>query len=388
ISEKTEEILTENTVNKENDPTNLSKDINDVNTVEKKVYIEREENCVILKKDTQKITTTQSNFPWGEELNCDFCQAYNLPARVDPACSNKNFFMNGSILYWHTSEQGLDLGFEYFQTTDGGSDISNNRREISMNFEYKPGLRIGIGKNGKIDDWAISLDWTHIYPVQKRSFSTENNILGFWTDEVTEKASVKAQWKLKYDIFNLSISRPYYVGRYLIFNTLFGLKGGRINQLFDVEYTEFSSDDKPFCKANSSSWLVGPKVLFDTNWILGKGFSLIGDFAFSLFYQKFNDVKLYINNITSIQHFSRIKDNNCLTPNINSSIGISWGKYSCNKSSHLNFSLSYEFEYYWNQNAISNLKTAISSSDSDLSKSDSGLDLMLHGLSANIRFDF
>ena len=154
-----------------------------------------------------------------------------------------------------------------------------------------------------------------------------------------------------------------------------------------------TSDKSKFvdlCASNkSNSWLIGPRAGVDTNWMVGHGLKIISNVSASLFYQKF---------ITSIEQalseqplVSFEKSKKILFKHsqivVNSSLeldlGIGWGSYIKNNEWFLDISLSYAYQYLWNQNMIRTL------SDNLISDLDGNIgNLMSHGIVVTAKIDF
>ncbi len=321
---------------------------------------------------------------------------YNSPARID-VTGSWDVFTTASYIYWEASEKGLELGY----TAPTAADINNNHvtgQVADMNFKYGSGFKVGLGMNFEHDNWNIYTDYTRYHKTfytnikKSQDWDETGSFFSSWwygiASDGTHSINANSSWKLKYDMIDFELGRPFYNGRMLTVKPHFGARGGWIRQGYkgDLYYVYTNPYGLIPMAAHSNSWVIGPRAGFNTNWIFGSGFRFFGDFAGSILYQKFS-VRYHCNNITSPHliaqnqkdQFSRI------SPNCNLNAGFGWGTYFAKKSWHFDLTASYEFEYYWNQNRM---RTIADSINEPGALSTSIGDLMLHGLTVNMKFDF
>ena len=104
-----------------------------------------EDTCTPCCNETPKI---------GEPCNC----AYNAPARIDTSCG-WDTWISGSFIYWQSKEKGLKPGYEYNYIAASNTKDSS---PLFINFNYHPGLKIGLGVTSEKDDWTIFFEYTHL----------------------------------------------------------------------------------------------------------------------------------------------------------------------------------------------------------------------------------
>lgn len=325
----------------------------------------------------------------GEPCNC----AYNAPARIDPACG-LDMWLTGTFIYWEAREKGLDLGYHF---------SSNNFKTINMDFDYKPGFKAGLGFSICGDDWTVYLEYTRLESENKRSIdisnyfnSSSNYLATIWLAAVTDDGSsttyniLSSKWKLDYNTLDFELGRPFYLGKKLIFKPYCGLRGGWINQKYDLlgghDYLS-GAFTKSYSINKQDSWIIGPRGGLDADWLIGCNFRIFGSFAGSLNYQKFeNSLKEVTPVQTGITNETIIKsedDVSYVTPNIESGLGIGYGTYFCCDKWYFDLALSYDFQYYWNQNMMRHLIDG----EYYLIDGCAG-DLMLQGLTIKVELDF
>src|SRR5690606_29712416 len=89
-------------------------------------------------------------------------------------------------------------------------------------------------------------------------------------------ARMTANWNVKFDSLDLSLSRPFYQGQRLTVTPFTGLFGVFVRQQFDINaYLAETPAAAPDYSNNSSrGWGVGPEVGSNFNWLLGNGFRI------------------------------------------------------------------------------------------------------------------
>lgn len=317
--------------------------------------------------------------------------AYNAPARIDPACGIKAW-VTGSFIYWEPKEKGIELGRH--------NEIADLiiYKKLHIDFDYHPGFKIGTGFSIYRDDWTLYLEYTRLKSSDSKtddigaSFidnTEQKNILeSAWLFNSAQYSFLKAKWKLNYNMFDLELGRPYYLGKKVIFKPNFGLRGGLIDQkisnkgiFINIETliaTEYIRNNK------SNSWIIGPRIGLDSDWLIGCNFKLFFNVAGSLTFQDFKTSYLETTVIPSNQMFSGKDKMKLITPNADFDLGLGYGKYFSNNAWYLDLTIGYDFHYFWDQNFMRNLNNfdSFNIDDTDIGN------LTLQGLTITARIDF
>lgn len=344
----------------------------------------------------------------GEPCNC----AYNAPARIDTACG-WDAWGTISFIYWQPKEKGLDVGFLFNEDPQG----INQKYEVSnLKFDFIPGFKVGAGFSFCRDDWTLFLEYTRLDPVAREDeprplprlrlgssspFQTPitSNIFSIWVEDILSDFttvvidSVKVNWKIDYNIFDLELGRPYYLGKKLIFKPHFGLRAGWIDQTYNFKCLAFLSPDQVNLysvesKNHQDSWLIGPRTGLGTDWLVGCHFRIFGNVAGSLTYQKFNykDKQFLPAQFTAVPvslNFLAKDEISFITPNVEFALGLGYGNYFFCDRWYFDLAVGYDFHYYWNQNMMRHLKD----DETYFGDFDAG-NLMLQGLTITARVDF
>lgn len=345
----------------------------------------------------------------GEPCNC----AYNAPARIDPICG-WDVWVCGSFLYWQAQEDGLELGV-HFKQLQSSPPYNPTYSMIKLDFDYHPGFKVGLGCSFERDDWSLYLEYTRYSATEHKTKSLGRNftykiatknynyIMTNWGSMIATYnpySRLKGEWELNFNLLDLYLERPYYLGKKLIFNPHCGLKSGWIDQKYDLmaDYMFAGDNDMIFIKQSQDSWLMGPEAGVQTKWLIGCNFRIFANFDGALFYQKFKNqikefvLKSFINSDGSTN--GKLRDNIWkIIPNVDISIGLGYGTYFWENKSHIDITLGYDLNYFWNQNRIQKLSSwtinhaPFAEADISLGSASYG-SLMLHGLNLTARIDF
>ena len=245
------------------------------------------------------------------------------------------------------------------------------------------------------DDWESSLEYTWLhFKTTSSNFRAEANadlypITNFTSGHTAYGlTSAKGPWKIKYDILDLNLGRNYYVEKKRHLKPFVGLRGGRINQKDTLDYNLLLNavEYPATVRSKEKTWLVGPIIGFNLDYIFDHGFKMFAKNSFSLLYQSFKNTLSNKHpasrSMTDIDKAYNNTDKE--TPNVSLGLGLAWGYYFSNNQFHLNVAASYDFEYFWNQNFMTQLLIA----QTHRGFTQPIEDLFLHGLTTSIRFDF
>lgn len=193
------------------------------------------------------------------------------PCNVIPPLS---FWVDAECLYWFVQEDGLEVGVAEVVDvpTPTGSSSFFRQKLKSLNFEWTPGFRVGIGQGFNMCcGWQTALYWTHINSRAHRN----------------QGAVLKAHWKVQLDMVDAVVARDLWYNRCTSFNLFAGIRGARIRQNFRVfevdtlvapQGVEFSQQAK---RSHSKYFGIGPRLGLEGEWRTICDLSLYGNVAVS-----------------------------------------------------------------------------------------------------------
>ena len=174
-----------------------------------------------------------------------------------------------------------------------------------------------------------------------------------------------------------------------------GLRTAWIRQKMNIAITQPAASvgsiylpEQPVHSLNSShSWGIGPKIGFDTKYLLPQGFRFEGLLATSLLYTQFSSIKHYEEAVTTVAlnpegSTSRMGNYTSLRPVMEMSLGIGWTIDFLNKYS-FDLAASYDVSLFWGQNVMRKMLDEYWTGTEAAAR-----DLYLHGLTIDLSFKF
>ncbi len=339
--------------------------------------------------------------------------AYNAPSQVRLQNNEgkwlPDLFVDASFIYYYANEGGLDLGTSAaLVSTMGGAVVAatSDAKILFQEFEYKPGFKVGIGT--RFPDWTLWGEYTWIrQTTHTHKEAPDPDIAGAsgvwvlddWFEQLTPSgqfmaaSDISSKWRLAIDLADLALSRPFYEGRNLSIVPSFGVRAAWIRQKINVgieipaELIANQTSEMTFSRNLSHSWAIGPRAALEMDCLLGMGFRLQGEIATSLLFTQYTRVQ-HKENVASASGIPPTlgvgyRNYNSMKPIGELGLGFGWGSYLCMQKYHIDFSATYDFLWFWNQNMIRKLlDTTISGAGGAASN------LSLHGLTLTARFDF
>ncbi len=317
--------------------------------------------------DANVKTTDKKYYDQGDGVNKNhLMQAYNAPARVN-LLGKYDLFIEGNFIWWQPKEKGLTIGNDL--------DSTNNLNKV-LNFQadYMIGFKAAIGGHHNFDDWTFLLLYTWFNKNSNNSIKKNESFHSEWIE--TNVSEIFAKWDLKFNLFEIELSRTNLTGKNVVFSPYFTINGGFIDQNYIIKSSTYNSF------VSSDSWLIGPKVGIKTSWNMKSNIKLITNISGSLFFQNYTKIKYEIKNNTTSLFTRRVQMKlSNLTPNLNFNSGLSYENNFLQRN-HVTVQIMYEFLHFWNQNQMRYLLNELR-----YTRFDAG-SLMLHGLTASLRWDF
>ena len=309
--------------------------------------------------------------------------AYNAQGRID-VCGDWDFYATGTFLLWQPKQQGLDVAL----VTPRTNPTNNAAHNLNTDFDYDPGFKLTLGSFFSDDNWGLWAEYSRLHTdnsARRKADPQIDTITNYWRigATVTNLTSIFSKWDLGLDILDLSLGRPYYIGTKLIFNPFIGGRVSWIDQKINVR-TSTSTGSKYETNVSSDSWLIGPRIGINTNWLLAEGFRFFGNTSASLFYQNFKlTAKEYQDINPRVYTINASEDQSNFNANVDLSLGFGWGRYFFRQKLHFDAIAGYELMLMWNQNLmrsfIEEIKNSVHSNHGNLTP---------HGFIFATRLDF
>lgn len=333
--------------------------------------------------------------------NCCLAAAYNEPASFAPGPCSWDFWADASFTYWTAYEEGLSLGISNVDLSALPSSTYLDRVSLLQSTKWEPGFKVGLGIDLGHDNWGAFAEYTWFRsratcsatapdgPAGSTTPSWVINNFGLENTIVAATASaLSSTWRLRMDVLDVGLTRPYYQGTHLIISPFSAVRAEWIRQNLRIKPTAFataSANTNAVFHNCSQSWALGPRGGLQGKWHLGAGFRVEGDMGASLLFTRYTKVKSFADPLTfGVRPYSlSYTDYNTLRFDTDMSIGIGWGSYLDCRKYHFDLLASYDFQIFWNQNMMRELVDGFQGYTSPAIHN-----LYLQGLTVKAQFDF
>lgn len=279
------------------------------------------------------------------------------------------------------------LDFLYWKANENGLGYALQRDKIhEPHFEWDEGFRVGLGSLLEHDQWDIALSWTRFHTFARETTQADEGIFPLWLTPTAGPANsipkAEEHWRLHLGLVDLELARDFSISCALQLKPHLGLRYGCIRQKYHLLYTE--SLDSLALSMKNKYWGIGPRAGLDTNWQLGRGFSLYGKGGVSLLFGSFyihqaekahpgNEKLLGVHNNFSLSR-----------PIVDLSLGLGWERSFKEGCYHLEIQGGWEELFFFGQNQFLHFTSA---SAPGIFFSNQG-DLTIQGLTLHTRFIF
>lgn len=308
----------------------------------------------------------------------------NVSARLDPNASQITF--SADFLAWFASEEASAIWADVI--TVGSNTSAWNAKSFDFSWDY--GLRLGASYGFNYDGWDTAIYWTwfqtdatHKIPSMADAAISPEFFAAFLNG--TPPQSMKAHWRLLFNMFDLELGRAYFVSDHLSFRPFVGVKGGWISQSVFSHYNNLIISSVPSAESarehvENNFWGAGPLGGVNTKWQVRQigphSLDLFGDFSMATLWGSWRCSDVYE---TSIDTTSSVNTKNSTLGALmfRGLMGLEWSVYFCKSESLFTARLGYEMQTWLNQLRIATFQLQRLHGD-----------LTLQGVSFNCRFDF
>ena len=267
---------------------------------------------------------------------------------VDPA----DIYFYAAALAVQASEGGLEWGVQGTPSTL----TPVKGKVLNFDWNYNPGVRVGIGGYIDHDAWNLEANWTWVHFTNYENVSSASStIVPIWlngSDSPTASLSKSANagWNGHYNVVDTWMGKPYHVSRHFIMNPVLGLRLAFIDQDYDVTYGGLSNINRVHISVENNFWGLGLRAGMNTEWILAKQWRFFGTFAGSLMRGHFAVDQHYseptIASQTRLSGGSLSEHFWDTVPVLEASLGLQWGMhFNCDRN-YVSVRAAYEF-YEW-----------------------------------------
>ncbi|MCB1083393.1 MAG: MOMP family protein [Simkania sp.] len=276
-------------------------------------------------------------------------------------------YVTGDFLYWKVMQDELQYAACFIPTfTASLTTIDIQAKEID--FEYKPGFRIGLGGDLPWNGWDLYLSWTRLsFDISSSTTSDSADLFLITGDEgfsfLGRKAKIK--WDFTYNSLEFDYGRRMFLDSSWIIRPSFGMKTVWFDQeshqsLFEVE--SFNPNGVGLAGANEywrgefDYWGIGPFASFYGKWNWVYGLGIAGQVSGAILWYDIDEkVRSFENEIDNqgpqpnvSQTLVRLNfDTHRVRPYIQAFIGLDWERCFIPKWLSAQLAIGYEVQYFW-----------------------------------------
>lgn len=271
-----------------------------------------------------------------------------------------NLFVYGDFIYWNAHENGLQVAVE---NEDSQFTLSDSE-VITLHGKWNVGFRVGAGYNTDHDGWDLRLTWLRftdngskrahvgsddaIYP--DRVHPTEFYRFG----DVASK--MRSKWHMRLDQIDLELGREFFVSKWLTLRPHIGLRTDWIRQSLEANYKNFvlttTFPNRIETEVKDRWWGIGLAGGLDTQWGLGRGWSIFGNLSTAIIYG-FHHMKDETEEKPGSVKFVDMKDRYRIShPILDLQTGLRWDNMFSDDRFHLGLQIGWEHHIYFSQNQL------------------------------------
>lgn len=320
----------------------------------------------------------------------------NPPARpvVKDGC---DFWFQGEALYMHATEDGVNYGIKL---ENDSSFIDGRVKNISYDWSW--GWRAGVGYNLPHDGWDMMFNYTWFRSGESNSSNTDapESVLQTWTNPANATlasahvAHARGTTSLKFDYLDFQLGREFFVSKWLTLRPYVGGRALWAHRNMTVKYRggELGTGNLitvQKLKERFNNRFRGGGLLtgLDTQWGLGEGWSLYGQFALSLIYgqQRLHEKQDVYSPSGTKTRIAHIHDAWSIVRTMTDlGLGLRWDRLFSNDAYRIRLQLG------WEQHVLNGFDKDINFVDSTVQGKftlNQG-DFALSGFTFQVRFDF
>ncbi|MBX7066275.1 MAG: hypothetical protein K1X28_03500 [Parachlamydiales bacterium] len=301
----------------------------------------------------------------------------------------RDFSLYAEALCLQAKEGGLE-----FAITDNNGAVTSIENGTVLGFskshgdyEYNPGIRVGMNFFFSEDRWKFDVLWTFLKITNSKGVLAPGQavLIPLWLipQANSTNQTLHATWESNFNTLDFRMAKPFDVSRYFSLIPHFGGRIAFIDQHFSVSYGGFFGAKRGAVSHNDNDFAgLGMRGGVDTEWKLGKDWALIGNIAGSIIWGQF-DLDQNLAQGVSLG-YDIVQKTNLNIPNLEIAAGISWGHNFIRNKFRIDARLAYEFQEWWDMN---HLRRFFSSGPGYVNQNVTRNALTLNGLSFRLQID-
>lgn len=299
-------------------------------------------------------------------------------------------FITAEFLYWTVRQDNMEFALTSESLENPFSSLDGIRRGKYFHADGKmePGFKVGLGMMFDCDGWDLYANYTWLRTERRKTVTPPDNLLLFLSVgnisfEDAEVLSAKSKWKHYFNVIDLELGRNFFVSQCLHLRPHFGLKGTWQDQKWDVNSSFLDSEEQTVLQVqdlNLDYWGIGVRAGLDSAWHFTRCFSLVGEVAASVLWQRFEAKLFGYQQLSETSFFllANLKnESHSLRSVIETFLGLRWEDWFCCDEYHYWIDAGWELQWWGDQNRLQKNVLILN-----------GGDMGLQGFTLRVRFDF
>ena len=251
--------------------------------------------------------------------NCKNCyclgpENYGVNAPVCPKTCNGDFIITVAGFYWNAHQDGMEYAINNNVVNPGTTPSTANIQQLNNlvdaeyltpNFKWDFGFKIGLGYCTTCDGWDFGVTWTWYRGKANGQIEAEpcdnQTLLPLWSafsnvnGSVVYACDIEHNWRLRLNLIDLELGRNFWTSKYLAIRPHVGIRIAYIQQSFDLFHkggswasftgqTPLNND----VDLDNDFHGVGVRAGLNSEWNLGCGWAIYGNWAASIIYGRFS----------------------------------------------------------------------------------------------------
>jgi len=273
--------------------------------------------------------------------------------------ANGNFTLD--FLYWAALGDSIRYAMKNYISYYAASPF------VDQKIGYSPGARVSVFFPISYDEWDVGFTYTYFYstpPMVKVEDPQANLFASMNYPDIAGQAEqnvyyAKGKWKLKMNVLDLELRRPFVIGKSLMLQPMMGGKACFIRQLIDVHYLyafpEYYTANR--IRGFSKVWGIGPEIGCEMRLLLPREWSLSLKGALSALLGMFNGNTTY-SEYPSFDYESVLRENHTRFFEVGQMQACVSKWWKVKDDTALELMLGWESQIWWGQMRINWWATA------------------------------
>lgn len=282
-------------------------------------------------------------------------------------------------LIWTTKEEGTEFAIT---TSSSHPGILQGAESQSIHFGWDFGVRAGMGVHLPQDDWDVEVAYTYFRPAETMSLQGNVTTLGFYQGATSDFEVVdfaKSDFSINFQLGDVVLGKSIPLTSRLLLRPFMGMRGAWIKQ----KNMQTFGSTSPY-NIEKQNFFKGVGGLFgcESNWQLGSGVSFLANVGAALLAGRFDlyQTQKTPQNLYAVNWQDHFK---VLSPMVQYVTGLGWDRNFHREKWHVGVALTFEGQYWWNQNQMPIFMDDILASYTHAQGS-----LAFYGFNVSARFDF